>query len=177
MPHIHTEPGQYDFTASAFVIRTDFEVPKVMLHWHKKIAKYLQFGGHIELDETPWQAVQHELLEESGYEMRQLQILQPEVRLKASNSMIVHPQPIVINTHEFKSSGHFHTDISYALVTDQEPLHPVAEGESTDIKLFTAQELKDTNIKIGDNVREIAVFVIEELLDNWVKVDTSEFRA
>ena len=31
MPHIHTEPGQHDHTASAYIFRTDFSEPKVML--------------------------------------------------------------------------------------------------------------------------------------------------
>ncbi len=32
----------------------------------------MQVGGHIELDETPWQAVEHELREESGYTLAEL---------------------------------------------------------------------------------------------------------
>jgi len=63
MAHIHTQPGQHDHTASAYIVRTDFDEPKIMLHLHRKIGKYLQFGGHVELHETPWQAVVHELRE------------------------------------------------------------------------------------------------------------------
>ena len=66
MAHIHTQPGQHDHTASAYIIRTDLDTPRIMLHLHRKIGKYLQFGGHVELNETPWQAVVHELREESG---------------------------------------------------------------------------------------------------------------
>ena len=45
MAHIHTEPGQHDFTASAFIIRTDTPEPKLLLHRHKLVGKYLQIGG------------------------------------------------------------------------------------------------------------------------------------
>jgi hypothetical protein len=49
MAHIHTEPGQHDFTASAFIIRLDRlderGQPKLLLHKHKKLHKLLQFGG------------------------------------------------------------------------------------------------------------------------------------
>lgn len=81
MAHIHTEPGQHDHTASGFIVRTDTPEPTLILHRHKKTGKYMQFGGHIELDETPWQAVRHELMEESGYDLSDLQILQPMQRL------------------------------------------------------------------------------------------------
>ncbi len=53
MAHIHTQPGQHDHTASAYIFRVDFDEPKLVLHLHRKINKYLQFGGHIELHETP----------------------------------------------------------------------------------------------------------------------------
>jgi 8-oxo-dGTP pyrophosphatase MutT (NUDIX family) len=84
MSHIHKKPGQHDHTASTFLFRTDFSEPKVMLHFHQKLGSYMQFGGHVELNETPWQTVIHELREESGYDIDQLQILQPKQRLKAS---------------------------------------------------------------------------------------------
>jgi 8-oxo-dGTP diphosphatase len=66
MAHIHTKPGQHDFTASAFIIRIDTPKPKVLLHMHKKLGVLLQPGGHIELNENPWQAVHHEIEEETG---------------------------------------------------------------------------------------------------------------
>ena len=65
MPHIHTKPGQHDHTVSAFIVRLDGKQPRILLHRHKKSGVYMQFGGHIELHENPWQAISHELLEES----------------------------------------------------------------------------------------------------------------
>src|SRR3954466_7704978 len=63
MPHIHHEPGQHDFTTSAFIVRTDRSEPQAVLHEHRKIGKLLQFGGHIELTESPWQALLREVRE------------------------------------------------------------------------------------------------------------------
>src|SRR5690349_16040516 len=94
MSHIHTEFGQHDHTVSAYVIRTDFEEPKLMLHLHRKFGRYAQFGGHIELNETPWQAIAHELEEESGYMLDNVQILQPSKRLSSVVSAVVHPHAI-----------------------------------------------------------------------------------
>lgn len=140
MGHIHTKPGEHDHTASAYVFRLDGNEPRVILHLHKKLHRYMQFGGHIETTENPWQAIIHELLEESGYEMSQLKILQPQQRLKNDGGEKLHPVPIYHNTHEF-SKSHLHTDVCYAFVTDQEPKHIVGEHESTKIKLFNKQEL------------------------------------
>jgi 8-oxo-dGTP pyrophosphatase MutT (NUDIX family) len=58
MPHIHEK---YDFTVSAMIMH--HSEPKLGLHFHKKLRKWLQAGGHIELHEDPLQALEHELLE------------------------------------------------------------------------------------------------------------------
>jgi len=47
---------------------TEGAEPRIILHKHRKLNKLLQFGGHVELDETPWQAVLREIAEESGYD-------------------------------------------------------------------------------------------------------------
>lgn len=46
MAHIHTNPGEHDLTASAFIVRDDFAKPRLMLHMHKKLGVLLQPGGH-----------------------------------------------------------------------------------------------------------------------------------
>jgi 8-oxo-dGTP pyrophosphatase MutT (NUDIX family) len=177
MPHIHTEPGQHDHTASAFLIRTDMSEPKILLHFHKKLKSYMQFGGHIELNETPWQAITHELKEESGYDMDQVRILQPEKRLeKLSGHTVVHPQPIAHMTHRF-SETHFHTDTTYAFVTDQPPRHSPAEDESNDIQLFTRTELSSfPSDKIFEDVREIALYIFDNSLEEWRAIETKNFE-
>lgn len=92
MPHIHTQPGQHDHTASAFIIRTDGTEPRILFHMHKKIKKLMQPGGHVELHETPWQAVVHEIEEEAGYEISQLKILQPKNYLQKPADATLNPK-------------------------------------------------------------------------------------
>lgn len=178
MAHIHTKPGQHDHTASAYILRTDFEEPKIMLHLHKKIGKYLQFGGHVELHETPWQAVVHELREESGYDIDQLRILQPADRVGRLSDAVIHPQPVAHSTHPFGgNTDHFHTDIAYAIVTDEEPRHSPEDGESTTIKLFTRQELAALGEDdLPDNVKQIAFFIFDKCLNNWEAIPMTEFN-
>lgn len=178
MGHIHTDPGQYDHTASVYLFRTDFSEPKITLHLHKKLGKYMQFGGHIELNETPWQAITHELREESGYELTQLRVLQPSTWVHSLSDAIVHPAPAAHSSHPFgqPGSGHFHTDIAYAAVTNEAPLHAPHEDESSDVRLFTRQELADLpDTMVIANVREIALHIFDNCL-NWQPVPATQFK-
>lgn len=176
MPHIHTDPGQHDHTASMYLFRLEFDEPKVMLHFHRKMNAYMQFGGHIELHETPMQALVHELREESGYNISQVQILQPKNRLKHITGSVVHPTPVLYSTHPV-GHDHFHSDVAYAAVTSEAPNRSPEDGESTDLQLFTRQELIDLpDDKIIENVRETCLFVFDEILQNWTPVRSDNFR-
>jgi ADP-ribose pyrophosphatase YjhB (NUDIX family) len=174
MPHIHTQPGQHDTTVSAFIVRMDGPEPAIMLHRHKKLHSYLQFGGHVELHEDPWKAITHELAEESGYAIRQLQLLQPAIRLAGtSKDTAFHPQPVSLTTNRFGDTDHYHTDIGFAFIASTPPDRAPDKDESTDIRLFTAAQLRTLPAEdIFENVREICLFVLESCLPHWVAVDT-----
>ena len=73
MSHIHNDPGHHDLTVSAFIILLDKTTPKLLLHRHRILKKWLQFGGHVELNENPWTAIIRKMSEESGYGIEQLQ--------------------------------------------------------------------------------------------------------
>jgi 8-oxo-dGTP pyrophosphatase MutT (NUDIX family) len=142
MPHIHTAPNQHDITVSAYIVRVDGTEPKVLVHMHRKFHKLLQVGGHVELDETPWASVAHELLEESGYTLEELDILQPDAERVIAEGAVVHPVPVLSNTHKIGDS-HFHSDFCYAFVAKSGPHNRMAEGESEDLRWLTLAELKD----------------------------------
>lgn len=174
MGHIHTKPGQHDHTISGFIVRIDGDEPRILLHKHKKLGVYLQFGGHIELHENPWQALTHELLEESGYALEQLEILQPKIRMKNTEEAKQHPVPVSYNTHRF-NDDHSHIDISYVFVSDSKPAHPVAENESGEMKLFTRSEIsKLTSKDTFDNLKKICEFIFDEILPNWERVPATD---
>lgn len=176
MAHIHTEPGQHDLTASAFVVRIDTPEPKLLLHRHKLLDKYLQIGGHVELNETPWQAIAHELQEESGYDIRQLKILQPKERIRSISDVVLHPYPVCSNTHPIHE-GHFHTDLEYAFVTIEEPRGEIQAGESRDITWFTQAELAAlSDVETYPNIREIGAFIFDVCVRHWEAVETSQFQ-
>lgn len=175
MSHIHPDKGQHDLTVTAFIVRADLEEPKVLLHMHRKLHTLLPVGGHVELSETPWGAMAHELIEESGYLLSQLQLLQPRSRIKHLTKVVQHPYPLSINTHDV-SADHFHTDLQYGFVANGEPLERIEDGESTDLQWLTRHELDALPAtEIFANVREVYRFLLDEALGNWDRVNASEF--
>lgn len=176
MAHIHTAPGQHDHVVSAYIVRLDGPEPRIILHRHKKFNKFMQFGGHIELDETPWQAITHELMEESGYAFSQLQLLQPKDRIRSLAKSTLHPLPLCVNTHELPDK-HFHTDSDYAFITHEEPKHKIGQGESNDIRLLTRQELVDLpDEQTFEDVRQICLYVLDNCVPNWEVVSPSTYK-
>lgn len=176
MPHIHTNPNEHDTTVSFYVVKRSSGEPLLLVHMHRKLGKLMQLGGHIELLENPWQAVAHEIVEESGFALDELQILQPPNLAPKVRGAVVHPTPAVTLT--FKNSPeHFHTDLSYAFVTDHFPVGMPAEGESEDLRWMTLSEYKkavDSGVGIED-VYDVYSYIINELLGTWHRVPATFF--
>jgi 8-oxo-dGTP pyrophosphatase MutT (NUDIX family) len=55
-------PITRDFTVAVFVV----DQGRVLLHWHRKLARWLPPGGHIEPNELPDEAAVREVCEETG---------------------------------------------------------------------------------------------------------------
>lgn len=171
MAHIHTEPGQHDLTASAYIIRDDGNEPVVLLHRHKKLGKFFQFGGHVELDETPWQSIIRELVEEAGYTAEQLKILQPFDRILPDSAVATqHPYPLLFLTVPYGgiSDTHFHTDISFCFVVNAPPLGDPQDGESADIQKFNRSQLFDLDdTQIIENVKQACLLALDVYGGSW----------
>ncbi|HKU18937.1 MAG TPA: NUDIX domain-containing protein [Candidatus Saccharimonadales bacterium] len=178
MAHIHTKDNQHDLTVCAYIVRTDVpNAPAIMMHQHRLLKQWLQFGGHVELDETPWHALVRELAEESGYSLTQLRILQPRLRPDINDGhAITHPMPASLLTHRFANEAHFHTDISFAFTTNQPPRGTIAPGESTTMRCFNRDEIaalpKGT---LPENVRYLSLFVLDTLLGAWEQCDPTHW--
>lgn len=177
MAHIHTAPGHHDTTVSFFILRTDFEEPKLVYHVHRKTGMLSMFGGHVELHENPWQAALHEITEESGYEHSQLTILQPQERLPSLTGGIVHPVPVVSYTGRYlQEVPHFHSDSMYALVASEEATGKPEAGEATDIRLFTLAELQAVPAdEILEAWREVGVYILTVIYPTWQRLPLSAF--
>src|SRR5437660_12433601 len=66
--HPPIPPGQLlrHFTVAVFVVHHE----RVLLHYHRKLGKWLPPGGHIEDNELPDDAAVREVLEETGIRAR-----------------------------------------------------------------------------------------------------------
>jgi len=113
----HADPVH--LTASAIVIGRR----GVILHRHKRLAMWLQPGGHIDPGETPWDAARREAWEETGL----------QVEFGPLGTQLVH-----VDVHA-GPRGHTHLDLRYLLLAgDEEPRPP--EGESQDVRWFDWDE-------------------------------------
>ncbi len=179
MAHIHTEPGQHDATAGAIIIRLDGAEPRVLFHMHKKHHKLMQPGGHIELHETPWQAILHEITEETGFALDQLELLQPKHRLRHLTGAVLHPVAVCQNTHVVDTEAeHYHSDTMYAFTANGEPGGQPNDDESQDLRWLTATELSELpDDQISLNAREIALYVLSDYLEDWERVPLSDFES
>ena len=177
MPHIHTQPDQHDHTVTAYIIRRDTDQPRLLMHMHKKLGKLMPVGGHIELNETPWAAMMHEVQEEAGYDADQLSVLQPVPRIMPADvpDAALHPQPLLMNTHAI-TPEHFHSDTGYLLEAHGEPHHELADNESSDVRWLTRDEVaaigKD---ETWPNVRVVSLAIFDQFMDDWQPVAATEF--
>ena len=176
MSHIHNEPGQYDLTVGAYIVRIIDSEPKAFLHLHKKLNKLLPIGGHVELDETPWQSLLREVEEESGYKLTELKVLQPTKRIAELKDQNVQPQALVITSYDYNSE-HNHTDLAFGLIVEGDPSSSRAENESNEFLWLTLKELKDLDeSRIFTNTKQIYEFVLEECLNKWEIINASNFK-
>lgn len=168
MPHIHTKPGQHDLTVSAFILNPAGDI---FVLKHKKLERWMQPGGHVELAEDPWTALLREIEEETGYTPGQLLLHCPSMNTINNfekDPKVFHPYPMSFNTHSVGQGDHFHTDLGYAFtVLDTEPELEQAEGESRDIRWLSLSDIDSTEYNIPRNVRVIMKFVMTDVLHEW----------
>lgn len=171
MPHIHTAPNQHDITVSAYIVRLDESEPLGLVHMHRKLNKLLQIGGHIELDETPWQTLAHEIAEESGYALSQLSVLQPDQRIPEIQAAIVHPVPVEMNTHLI-GDNHYHSDLAYAFVTRELPIDQPDGDESQDLRWLSLDQLREM---AAPDTASIYKLVMMHYLKTYHQIPTNHF--
>lgn len=173
MAHLHTMPGGHDQTVSALVFRELDGEWAVLVHKHRKLGWWMQPGGHVEHTENPWQALAHELREEAGYDLDQLTVLQALPRLADSEHDTMLPAAPWLNVHEV-SPGHFHSDLTYVLLTDTDARHSVTEGESPEVRFVRLSELSN----VDGLLPEVALFArlaSEQILPSWCRIPATEW--
>lgn len=114
------------FTGSALVV--NFDGARVLLHHHRKLGRWLQFGGHCDGDEDILGVARREALEESGIE----------------GLIVASERPFDLDIHEIPAHGcdppHFHYDVCFMLIAP-ESAAPVLSQESREMRWFHPGEL------------------------------------
>lgn len=160
MAHIHEN---YDFTVSAYVLHPS--EAKIALHFHKKLHKWLQFGGHVELDEDPEQALTHELLEEAGFAPKDYEIIQSTDQPHPRGSKTLNI-PFHYEVHQFADTNHKHIDMQYLVKAKIDKFSP-KENESKTIAWFTLDEINKLHIKdeMNDGTLDICTWIFKNFLE------------
>jgi 8-oxo-dGTP pyrophosphatase MutT (NUDIX family) len=123
------------FTVAVFVVQAG----RVLLHYHRKLGKWLPPGGHIEHDELPDDAACREVLEETGI----------RVRLVGGRGLPIQaPRQLVLPAGvqvEDIYPGHQHIDLVYFAVPDPDDVEAAEVdprlAESDQVGWYDATEL------------------------------------
>ena len=117
-------PGH--FTGSSLVV--DADGSRALLHHHRKLDRWLQFGGHCDGDEDIVRVARREALEESSIQ----------------GLIVASQRPFDLDIHEIPAHGaepaHFHYDVRFMLIAP-ESASPILSEESRDLRWFTPGEL------------------------------------
>lgn len=124
-----------NFCASVFVI--DPRTRKLLLVHHKKFDKWVQPGGHIEIDETPEETALREVYEETGLKVQLL-----GERFPREDDYI---RPLGIQKNR-GSDGELHIDIIYAAIPINEIDVNNYDEEIDGVKWYSREELDTINV-------------------------------
>lgn len=145
-------------TGSAFLFNRDYS--KVLLTHHKKLNRWLQFGGHSDGDTNTLHVAQRETTEESG--IANFTPLTNEIF-----DVDAHTIPANATKNE---PAHTHYDIRFAFVTDQADF--VVSDESDTLQWFTLDEFKALK---ADDVR--LTTARQRFIQKWEKLlDTKKCK-
>jgi len=124
------------FTGSALVVSADGR--RALLHHHRKLDRWMQFGGHCEGDEVILRVAQREALEESGIE-----------GLRIASEI-----PFDLDIHEIPARpatgepAHFHYDVRFLFIAPAD-CRFIPSEESVELRWFSPQELHALTLSPG----------------------------
>jgi 8-oxo-dGTP pyrophosphatase MutT (NUDIX family) len=114
------------FTGSALVVDADGE--RVLLHHHRKLDRWLQFGGHCDGDEDIAHVARREAQEECG----------------VHDLILASQRPFDLDIHRIPAHGnepeHLHYDVRFLFIAP-EAAAPILSAESHDLRWFLPAEL------------------------------------
>ncbi|HEX6179011.1 MAG TPA: NUDIX hydrolase [Thermoanaerobaculia bacterium] len=119
----HFAPGH--ITASLFIVDP---AGRLLLHYHRRLCRWLQMGGHLEDEESPLEAALREGAEESG-----LHDLEP-----------MSGEPFDLDIHPIPAGkgepDHRHFDVRYIARTNEPERITIDAAESVDLRWSTLEQ-------------------------------------
>jgi 8-oxo-dGTP pyrophosphatase MutT (NUDIX family) len=169
VPHIH---AQIDFVNAAFIVHPD--EPKVLLIYHKKLDGWYAPGGHIELHETPDEALVREVYEETGLTIGKDVVLKqpdhtkffgiiwnalnPDTNHEAKQQLL----PWAVEVHNFPPvAGHRHVALVYLGRSKIDDVW-LSAAEHVNIAWFDKAMLNNPEQRMIGTIRAYGVTAIEE---------------
>ncbi|MET0980025.1 MAG: NUDIX domain-containing protein, partial [Candidatus Saccharimonadales bacterium] len=134
---------------------------KTLLLKHKFLPLWTPPAGHIELHETPEEALYREVAEEAGITREHLSFINTNqgMELFDRRSSVVDLVPFDIESHPIGDDGHRHIDMAYVLESTTDRVRP-ADGESQELRWFSLEEL-DTFTEAPVSIIKRGKFAIE----------------
>ncbi len=132
-------------TGSAWIVNPDYS--RALLVHHRKLDRWLQPGGHIENDATVLDTALREAREECG-------LAEVWPVSEAIFDVDVHLIPAT-----GKESAHFHYDVRFLLMTNDEATLMVSE-ESHAVRWFTADEI--LALKEGPSIERMVTKMLQQ---------------
>ena len=156
MPHIHTADGQYDFTVAGYLVHDN----KTLLIKHKYLPIWTPPAGHVELHQTPIEALFMEIKEESGIDTSHLEIVETAAHGKnfKRGEAVALPLPFDLEHHAITDT-HRHINMAYIVKSDTNDVQP-GPGESNTFKWFTKEDLLKFT-ETNDSILSSALYALE----------------
>jgi 8-oxo-dGTP pyrophosphatase MutT (NUDIX family) len=122
------------FTGSAFVVSADGA--RSLLHHHRKLDRWLQFGGHCDGEEDVLSVAQREANEESGIQ----------------GLVVASSRPFDLDIHEIPTFAdeptHLHYDVRYVLIAPEQA-EIQTSPESKEVRWFEPSEIGSWPLDAG----------------------------
>ena len=150
MAHIHE---LIDFTVAAYVVHKG----KVLLIHHKEQSKWLPVGGHIELHEDADEALEREIKEECGLEVK----VHGQIRKRLDNILKPLRTPMFVDIHKINDIHKHHNFVYFAYAKSGKVR--LAEKEHNDIRWFSRKDLSDKKFNVLPDVKFYSIEALKLL--------------
>lgn len=156
MPHIHTEDGQFDYTVAGYLVYKN----TTLLFKHKYLPVWTPPSGHIEMYQTPIEALFNEIEEEAGINTSHLTLVETTpypVDFRRGEGVAL-PLPFDLEHHAITDT-HRHINMAYIVKSDTNDVQP-GPGESNTFKWFTKEDLLKFT-ETNDSILSSALYALE----------------